>query len=132
MLPRAALVWIAMLVVAVGHGALRAALIEPRMGEQSAHVLGSLLVAGIFALLIWIATPWIVPGLDARRLLGVGIGWVLATVIFEFGFGHYVAGHGWSHLVRDYDLTAGRLWVLVLLVLLVGPTAAGALRRRRE
>jgi len=61
------------------------------------------------------------PGLDRGRLIALGIGWAAATVLFEFGFGHWVAGHPWSRLVADYDLLAGRIWVLVLLTLLIGP-----------
>ena len=28
------------------------------------------------------------PGLDHGRLIALGIGWAVATVLFEFGFGH--------------------------------------------
>ena len=35
-------------------------------------------------------------------------------MLFELGFGHWVAGHPWSRLLADYDLLAGRIWVLVL------------------
>ena len=40
---------------------------------------------------------------------------------FEFSFGHFVAGHSWSRLFQDYNLFAGRLWVLVLLWLTLAP-----------
>ena len=41
-----------------------------------------------------------------------------------------VAGHPWSRLLADHDLLAGRIWVLVLLTLLIGPAVAGFIRQR--
>ena len=126
---RATLIWLLLLVVAVGSGILRAEFLTPRMGEQSAHVIGTLVVVAVFGLAIWYSTPWIVPGLDRRALAWLGIGWVVATVAFEFLFGHYIAGHSWTRLTADYNLAAGRLWVLVLLTVLLMPSVAGYARR---
>lgn len=128
MILRATVVWLLLLVVAFVAAAFRVKVLEPRTGEQTAHVLGSLGVAGMFAALILALAPWVVPDLDARRLLALGGGWTLATVGFEFGFGRRVMGHPWSRLFADYDLRRGRIWVLVLLVILVMPTLAGFLR----
>lgn len=126
---RAAAIWLVLLVVAFAAAALRTGLLEPRIGEPAAHVVGTLAVVITFAVLIWLVTPWVVPDLARRRLAAVGVGWTLATMAFEFGFGHYVMGHSWSRLLADYDLTAGRLWVLVLLTLLLMPVVAGELTR---
>jgi hypothetical protein len=125
---RAAAVWLLLLFVAFVAATVRVKLLEPRVGEPSAHVLGSLLVAVVFAALILALAPWVVPDLDARRLLVLGGGWTLATVGFEFGFGRWVMGHPWSRLLADYDLRRGRIWVLVLLVILVMPTLTRLLR----
>jgi hypothetical protein len=43
------------------------------------------------------------------------------TVAFEFGFGHYVAGHSWSLLLADYNLLAGRVWSLFLIWITIVP-----------
>jgi hypothetical protein len=51
----------------------------------------------------------------------IGLTWLALTVAFEFLFGHYVAGHSWRALLNDYDLLAGRLWVLVLAWLALAP-----------
>ena len=98
--------------------------------ERTAHQLGTLTVVVLFAAAILLTVPWIEPGLDHSRLIALGIGWAAATVLFELGFGHWLAGHSWSRLLADYDLLAGRIWVLVLLTLLVGPAVAGAVRQR--
>ncbi len=54
------------------------------------------------------------------------------TVIFEFGFGHYIMGHSWSKLLHDYNLLAGRLWLVVLLAILTGPYLAMVAGRSRK
>lgn len=126
---RAAAVWLLLLIVAFAAGTARTYLLEPRLGERTAHQLGTLAVAALFAAVVWATVRWIDPGLDRVRLLALGVGWTAATVLFEFGFGRWVAGHSWSRLLADYDLLAGRLWLLVLLTLLFGPVFAGALRR---
>lgn len=51
----------------------------------------------------------------------VGAIWLAATVAFEFGFGHYVVGHSWNKLLRDYNFMKGRLWLLVLIWILIMP-----------
>ena len=51
----------------------------------------------------------------------MGCGWLLFTVAFEFGFGHYVAGHSWQRLLGDYNIFDGRVWSLFLLWLLLMP-----------
>lgn len=129
MLLRAAAVWLLLLVVAVAAGALRVSLLEPRLGEARAHVVGTLVVVAIFAALIWATVGWIRPDLAPRALWTLGAGWLAATVAFELLFGRYVAGHPWQRLLADYNLAAGRLWPLVLLTLLLTPAVAGAAKR---
>jgi hypothetical protein len=52
---------------------------------------------------------------STSQALTVGVIWLLLTVAFEFSFGHFVAHHSWEKLFQDYNILAGRLWVLVLL-----------------
>lgn len=59
------------------------------------------------------------------ELVAIGLGWAAMTVLFEFGFGHYVMGTPWHVLVADYDLLAGRVWVLVPLSMAVFPLLFG-------
>jgi len=53
--------------------------------------------------------------------LVIGLGWLLGAIAFEFGFGHYVDGVSWSRLLSDYDITRGRLLLLVWLAVGAGP-----------
>ena len=43
------------------------------------------------------------------------------TVAFEFLFGHYVAKRPWRELLRDYNLFAGRVWLVVLVWVTLAP-----------
>lgn len=131
MVLRATIVWLVLLILAIGLGALRETAIAPRLGEQAGHVAGTLMVIAAFVAVTFASVRFIDPKLRPGPLLRVGIGWCLATVAFEFLFGRYVAGHPWSRLLHDYDLAAGRLWVLVLATLLGTPWAAGLLLRGR-
>ena len=58
-----------------------------------------------------------------RAALVVGLGWLLMTLAFEFGFGR-LRGRSWAELLVDYDLRAGRIWVLVLVVTALAPLLA--------
>lgn len=128
-IPRAAAIWFLLLVVAIIGASLREGLLKPRLGEQGAHVAGTLIVVVAFATVIWLTVGWVVPTLERSRLIILGVAWLVATVLFEFGFGHYVMGHPWKRLFEDYNLLAGRVWVLVLLTLLCMPVIAGELQR---
>ena len=61
--------------------------------------------------------------------LVIGIGWLLAAIAFEFGFGHYVDGLSWTRLLADYDITRGRLLLLLWLTLAAGPFVLTRLSR---
>lgn len=114
--------------MAVAAGTLRATLLAPRVGEAAAHVIGTMVVVALFFAVIGLSVRWVVPELATADLWAVGALWLALTVAFEFGFGHWVAGHSWSRLLRDYDLLSGRVWVLVLLTVLLAPVWMGSLR----
>ena len=59
--------------------------------------------------------------LDPDEALVIGIGWLIAAVAFEFGFGRYVDGLSWARLLADYDLTRGRLLLVLWLAVGAGP-----------
>jgi hypothetical protein len=125
---RALLIWLLLAALAVSAGIAREALLTPRIGAEAAHVVGTFVVVAAFLLAIGLTIGWIVPELAVSRLWLVGGLWLVLTVAFEFGFGHFVAGHSWSRLLRDYDVLAGRIWVLVLLTVLLAPVWLGHLR----
>lgn len=125
MILRGMAVWLLLLVLAFAGAALREGVLTPRIGADAAHFVGTFIVVGLFLVAISLTVRWIVPTLDARRLFELGVGWTALTVAFEFGFGRYVMGHPWSRLLHDYNVFAGRVWILVLLTTLLGPWLLG-------
>lgn len=63
-------------------------------------------------------------------LLRIGLLWLVLTVAFEFGFFHSVVGKPRDVLLADYNLLRGRLWVLVLATVLLGPILVGTILGR--
>ena len=120
--------WIGFAVIAVAGGIIRVTLLEPRLGEQVANVTETLGLVAVLAGVLWLAVPWLLPGLRPRDLKRVGVFWVVLTLAFEFLFGHFVDGADWSALLANYAVTAGRLWVLVPLLMGVGPMLIGRLK----
>jgi hypothetical protein len=51
----------------------------------------------------------------------VGAAWLVGAIAFEFGFGHYVDGLSWERLLSDYDVTRGRLLLLLWLTVAIAP-----------
>jgi hypothetical protein len=47
--------------------------------------------------------------------------WVALTLAFEFLAGHYLFHKPWAALLADYDLSRGRIWILVLVATLLMP-----------
>jgi len=126
---RALLAWLAILVLAIVNGALRQAVLIPRMGERTGHVVSTLLLSLLVVLAAWILVPWIRPG-TTREAWVIGVFWVSLTLAFEFLAGHYLFGNTWERLFADYDVAAGRIWILVLITTLVTPLFVFAIRGR--
>lgn len=136
MVRRAALTWILLIPVAILNGVIRRVVFEPIAGDLGAHQISIVTGSAAFVTLTYVMLHNDVEREDDGRLVRIGFAWVVATVVFEFGFGHYVAGDPWSRLLRDYDFTEGRVWPLVLLTLMVSPLLVKRLHahgwRRRE
>lgn len=112
--------WVGLVVLAILNGILRQEVYGKDMSELSAHQLSTLIGLILFAIYIWVLTG-IFPIESSRQALLIGGLWLLMTVLFEFIFGHYVIGHPWNKLLHDYNLSQGRVWVLVLIWTAIAP-----------
>ena len=132
MLTRALAVWFGLLVLAFANGALRELALVPALGDTYAHALSSVTLAATILLLAWVTIVWIHPASDADAWT-IGALWLALTLAFEFLAGHYVFGTPWRDLLADYNVAAGRIWVLVLLTTAAAPAisarAHGLLKR---
>lgn len=127
---KAAIVWLAFGVTAVALGTFRQFILLPRMSELAAHQIGTLAVAAAVGLVAWQFTVRTGPSMG--QAIGLGLLWVLLTVLFEFVFFRFARGVPWERLAADYNVSAGRLWVLVLLTELATPVLAVLLGSHRS
>jgi len=123
-----ALCWIGMALLGVINGILREKTYGKRLSELRAPQLSTLIAIVLFGFYIWTLTC-IRPLQSGSQALTVGIMWFGMTVLFEFVFGHYVAGHSWGRLLRDYNLSKGRLWSLVLIFVTLSPYVIHQIRK---
>jgi hypothetical protein len=110
-----------MVTIAVANGLLREAVLKKLLPELQAHQVSTVLLVVFLALYIGAVLRVWPPG-SAGHALAIGLGWVVLTVAFETLLGHYISGRSWRELGGDYDLLAGRIWILVPLCLLVSPS----------
>lgn len=102
----------------------------PLMPELTASQLSEVLLPLLVA-------PWVLrverrhPLPNHASAVAVGTAWALATVAFEFVFGHYVNGDSWDSLLAAYNVAVGRLWSLDVVAIAAAPLLARAWRRHR-
>jgi len=126
MILRALLVWLVLCAMAIANGTLRQFVLVPKVGAGVGHIVSSVSLSVLILVVAWCSIRWIGPA-GAGQAWAVGLVWLLATVAFEFGAGHYLFRNPWSKLLADYDVRQGRIWILVLLATALAPSwAAGA------
>ena len=124
---KAAAIWLLILVCAVANGALREAVMLPRLGGPAALIASGILLC----LCVLVVAVLLVPRLgrlSTLQCLQVGFFWLGLTLAFEFGFGRLVQDRTWPELFEAYTFKDGNLWPLVLVVTLLAPLAAPRVR----
>lgn len=124
----AVLSWLLLLVVMFTNGVARVAMLQPRLGEEPARRLATILGIALVAAFAYGYVRRTGPR-PAGDWLRVGAVWLLLTLAFEFGMG-LVSGRTWGEMLEDYDLTRGRLWPLVLAAVFLAPWAWGRVLTR--
>ena len=123
MLARTLVTWLGLLVLAIVNGAFREGWLVPRSGHGTAHAVSTAMLCVLIVVGGWMAVPWIGPRSTHDAWI-IGGTWVVLTLAFEFLAGHFLFGKPWQELFADYNIAAGRIWVLVLIVTLVAPVLA--------
>ncbi|MCL6098637.1 MAG: hypothetical protein M1391_08690 [Bacteroidetes bacterium] len=114
------LLWFPMVIIAVINGTIRVAFLKDYLGELPAHqvsVFTGLILFGIYIMIV--TRIWQIKS-GAQALL-IGFMWLCLTVAFEFVGGHYLFGNSWEKLFHDYNITQGRLWILILVWVTFAP-----------
>jgi hypothetical protein len=117
-------IWFILAISAIVVATFRVNVLLPPFGEQTAHQLGTVLYLIVQFIIIYIFIKRMRIK-ETKTLLAIGFFWVVITVIFEFIFGHFVMGHPWQKLFADYNISNGRLWVLVLINNVTAPLISG-------
>jgi hypothetical protein len=114
------LVWIPMLVIAVANGALRQLIFAKVMSELRAHQLSTLIGSLFMGIFIWLIVH-IWPPSSGHQALLVGLIWLGLTVAFEFFMGLVLQHRPLAQVLDQYNLFAGRVWVLFLTWITLAP-----------
>ena len=123
--------WVGAPVLAIISGAAREFAYKDEVGESAANQISVAPLIALLGLYFWILQRrW--PLSTTRDALSVGAIWVVLSVLFEFGFGHFVEGDSWADLLDNYDVSQGNIWILILLWIAVGPAIVRAVTAERS
>ena len=126
---RALLVWLLIIAAESVHGALRRMLFDPDVEfvlRQASILTGALIIFAI----TWACLRWLRVGSTAAAL-GVGLLWVVLTLVFEIAIGRAM-GLGWTRIASDYDLLHGGLMPLGLVVMALTPWAVRRIKANKR
>lgn len=102
------LCWFILMIVAILNGMLRVLTFGRFMPEIRAHQL-STLTGIVFIGFSIMKIHQNYPIASGREALKIGFIWLVMTILFEFGFGHYMLKRPWKQLLYDYRIDKGRL-----------------------
>ncbi|MBT8089158.1 MAG: hypothetical protein KJO01_03025 [Gammaproteobacteria bacterium] len=120
MLVKYLLVWLVLAVVATANGIIRQITYGKIVSDLTAHQISTITAILATGGVAWMANQfWSIE--SSAQAWAIGLLWLILTVIFEFGFGHYVVGHPWQKLFADYKIFDGRVWSLFLIWVLIIP-----------
>ena len=113
--------WFAFPFIAIFNATLRELIYKKPLGDLAAHQISTVTGIIIFAVVFYfIFKKWKIE--SAKQAILIGVTWLGLTILFEFGFGHYIMGNSWQKLLHDYNLVEGRVWSLFLVWITIAPT----------
>jgi hypothetical protein len=120
--------WVPMIFIAIANGIFREKFLAGQLRELGAHQASTATLVLLFGIYIWMLIRNWKPE-STEQAIAIGLLWLGLTVLFEFLFGHYIAGHSWSKLLHDYNILKGRFWIIVLIWVTVAPYIFHKLQR---
>lgn len=125
-------VWFLFTPIAIINGTVRNYVYQSLIGELAAHQLSTLIGVILFFFLVFFMMKKEIVGRSQKTNFLIGLSWVMMTIIFEFLFGHYIAGHSWEKLFFDYNILEGRVWSLFLISVLFIPLSIKVFFGKKE
>lgn len=124
---KAVVAWFLLVILAIANGILRDKVLTPALGSPIALPFSGMTLSLFILLVAWFSLPWY-GALPSSRYWLIGLLWLLMTILFEFGFGYFVAHKSWAEMLQAYNVVKGNLWVMVLAATFVSPWLAARLR----
>ena len=117
---RGLVVWVVIIIVEIAHGMVRQIVLEPWIGDLRARQVSILLGSTLIIAITFIFVRWL-KGSSVFDFVLIGILWVGMTVGFEIVLGRFALNLSWERIASDYNMAAGGLMPLGLLVMLAAP-----------
>ena len=112
--------WFGIVVLGLINATVRQVVYARYVGDLAAHQISTLTFAVLVGLYAWALSGFLKLS-SAGEAIGVGLMWMVLTIVFEFALGRYVVGDPWGKLVHDYNLLEGRVWGLFILWVRLAP-----------
>ena len=114
------LAWVSMLFIAIANGALRQFTYGQVLSEPHAHQLSTVTGSILIGAFIWyVIRAW--PPSSARQAVLIGLVWVMLTIVFETLMGLAIQHRTLAQVLYEYNVFAGRVWLLFLVWLGMAP-----------
>ena len=108
-----------MIAIAFANATLRELVLIKHFSEFKAHQLSTISLIILCSIYIWFVFP-LLNIQNSKQAFLIGFVWMLLTIAFEFSLGR-LTNKSWEYLFQDYNLFAGRIWLLFLFSLFVLP-----------
>lgn len=122
------LLWLPMIILAFANATIRELVFVKYISEIRAHQLSTVTLIMFCSIYIWFVFPLLDIQKPVQAIL-IGFVWVLLTMAFEFSLGR-LTNKSLEYLFRDYNLLAGRLWLVFLVWLFLLPYLLFVLRNK--
>jgi hypothetical protein len=114
-------VWLFLAIAVSMNGMFRSLFLVPRIGEYTSHVLSVLILMIVVLLSSSVLVNKLLKDYANSDLFLIGSLWAVLTLSVDLVFEHYVLEIPWRAILSDYNLSSGRIWILVLTTELIGP-----------
>jgi hypothetical protein len=118
-------VWFLFMILAIINGFVREKLYKPKTGDLLSHQISSIIFIAVIFLATYVFFAWSSLSPSSTELALLGLMWLIMTLVFEFGFGHFVRRQPIAVLLADYNILKGRIWTFVLIALAIAPWVVG-------
>ena len=91
--------WFPIIILAFINATIREAVYKRYVGELGAHQISTLTLCILVGIYVWVLSRHLKLQ-SSGQAVGVGLMWLVMTIIFETGLGRYVLGNPWSQVLR--------------------------------